>query len=152
MLFSFDPGRPPPLDLMLPLSPRDLMLPLSPRDLMLPPPMDFTLPPFLVISGGCSSSKLPVPCYIMAFIHCRQYLGIVPFVTTPLKGRFVVFSKQLLIGYFRLGDCPAVLGNWPCSVTAPHRGQKQEKSYSDNGVVTRGTIPIYFYPILKKVY
>ena len=28
---------------------------------------------------------------------------IVPFVATPLKGRFVVFLKWLLIGYFRLG-------------------------------------------------
>ena len=41
---------------------------------------------------------------------------MVPFVATPLKGRFVVFSKKLLIGYFRLGedmlgkvDCPAKL-------------------------------------------
>ena len=44
--------------------------------------------------------------------------GIVPFVTTPLKGRFVVFLKWLLIGYFwlgyiGLGNCPAGLGKWP---------------------------------------
>ncbi len=36
-------------------------------------------------------------------------LVIVPFVATPLKGRFVVFSKWLLIGYVGLGDCPAGL-------------------------------------------
>ena len=41
----------------------------------------------------------------------KDYSGIVPYVTTPLKGRFVVFSQCLLIGYFRLGyirlvDCP----------------------------------------------
>ena len=36
-------------------------------------------------------------------------LGIVPFVASPLKGRFVVFLKWLLIGYFGLGDCPAGL-------------------------------------------
>ena len=32
-----------------------------------------------------------------------QMLGIVPFVATLLKGRFVVFLKWLLIGYFRIG-------------------------------------------------
>ena len=30
-------------------------------------------------------------------------LRIVPFVATPLKGRFVVFLQWLFIGYFRLG-------------------------------------------------
>ena len=30
-------------------------------------------------------------------------LGIVPFVAMPLKGRFVVFSQRLFIGFFRLG-------------------------------------------------
>ena len=44
----------------------------------------------------------------------KKYLGIVPFVATPFKGRFVLFFKWLLIGYFRLGyiglgDCPAGL-------------------------------------------
>ena len=34
---------------------------------------------------------------------------MVPFVTTSLKGRFLVFSQQLSIGYVRLGDCPAGL-------------------------------------------
>ena len=29
--------------------------------------------------------------------------GIVPFMTTPLKGRFVVYLKWLLIDYFRFG-------------------------------------------------
>ncbi len=33
----------------------------------------------------------------------KKYMGIVPFVATPLKGQFGVFSKWLLIGYFRLG-------------------------------------------------
>ena len=32
-------------------------------------------------------------------IKCIENLGIVPFVATPLKGRFVVFSIWLLIGY-----------------------------------------------------
>ena len=31
----------------------------------------------------------------------ERLLGIVPFVATPLKGRFVVFLKWLLIGYLR---------------------------------------------------
>ena len=44
-----------------------------------------------------------------------KFSGIVPFVTMPLKGRFVVFSQQLLIGYFRLG-------NWPRRVRALRRG------------------------------
>ncbi len=31
-----------------------------------------------------------------------KFPGIVPFMATPLKGRFIVFLKWLLIGYFRL--------------------------------------------------
>ena len=54
----------------------------------------------------------------------EYYNAIVQFVATPLKGRFVVFLKWLLIGYFRLGhiglgDCPAGLGSWPRMVRAP---------------------------------
>ncbi len=30
-------------------------------------------------------------------------MGIVPFVTSPHKGRFVVFLKWLFIGYFMFG-------------------------------------------------
>ena len=38
------------------------------------------------------------------FIIIEEFLiYVVPFVATPLKGRFVVFSKLLLIGYVRLG-------------------------------------------------
>ena len=33
----------------------------------------------------------------------QQDWDIVPFVATPLKGRFVVSLKWLLIGYFGLG-------------------------------------------------
>ena len=33
----------------------------------------------------------------------EENVGIVPFVTTTLKGRFVVFSQWFLIGNFRLG-------------------------------------------------
>ena len=29
-----------------------------------------------------------------------ETMGIVPFVATPLKGRFVEFSQQLLMGYY----------------------------------------------------
>ena len=32
-----------------------------------------------------------------------EFWGIVPFVATLLKGRFVVFLKWLFTGYFRLG-------------------------------------------------
>ena len=35
-------------------------------------------------------------------IYSKDFWGIVPFVATPLKGRFVVFLKWLFIGYFRL--------------------------------------------------
>ena len=64
------------------------------------------------------------------------YSGIVLFVATPLKGRFVVSLKWLLIGYFRLvyiglGYCPTGLGNWPRRFRAPRRGQKQDKSYCE---------------------
>ena len=61
----------------------------------------------------------------------------------------VLFSKWLLIGYFRLGYIG--LGNWPRRVGAPRGGQKQEKSYCENttnrplrGVVTKRTIPDNF--------
>ena len=37
------------------------------------------------------------------FIYPEVYLGIVPFVATPLKGRYVVFLKWIFIDYFRLG-------------------------------------------------
>ena len=47
-----------------------------------------------------------------------RYLIIVPFVVTLLKGRFVVFSQWLLIGYIMSGDCPAGLSNWPRRVGA----------------------------------
>ena len=33
----------------------------------------------------------------------KSYWGRVSFMATPLKGRFVVFSQLLLIGYIRLG-------------------------------------------------
>ena len=36
-------------------------------------------------------------------LECKNKMGKVPFVTTPLKGRFVVFSQLLLKGNFRLG-------------------------------------------------
>ena len=39
----------------------------------------------------------------------KVFLHSCPFVATPLKGRFVVFLKWLLIGYIGLGDCPAGL-------------------------------------------
>ena len=45
----------------------------------------------------------------MFVLKFHKESGIVPFVATPLKGRFFVFSQQLLIGCFRLGDCPAGL-------------------------------------------
>ena len=38
----------------------------------------------------------------LVVVHNNRFLGIVSFVTSPLKGRSVVFSQQLLIGYFRL--------------------------------------------------
>ena len=75
----------------------------------------------------------------------KQYTSIVPFMTTPLKGCFVVFSKQLLKGKVKFGDCPAGL-------EPPCWGQKQEKNYCENttkrplrGVVMKGTIPKYTY-------
>ena len=51
----------------------------------------------------------------------RLISGIVPLLTMPLKGGFVVFSKQLLTGYFRLGkvrlgDYRTGLGNWPAEL------------------------------------
>ena len=49
--------------------------------------------------------------------------GIVPFVATPLQGRFRIFTV-VLICYFRLGDCPAGLGSWPRRFRAPRRGKK----------------------------
>ena len=57
---------------------------------------------------------------------------IVPFVATPLKGRFDVFSKLHLIGYVRsgytgLGDCIAGLGNRPRRVRAPPQGLEFRK-------------------------
>ena len=62
----------------------------------------------------------------------KKRLGIVLFVATPLKGRFIVFSQQLLIGYFRLGDCFAALGNWHRMARATDRGEKQGESYFGN--------------------
>ena len=43
----------------------------------------------------------------------KDFWGIVPFVATPIKGRFVFCLQKLLKGYFRLGDSPVGLGNWP---------------------------------------
>ena len=43
--------------------------------------------------------------YVLALVT-QQFIrktGIFLFVTTPLKVRFVVFSQNLLIGYFSLG-------------------------------------------------
>ncbi len=44
----------------------------------------------------------------LQFIHVQWahkiiITGTVPFVATPLKGRFVVFLKWLFVGYFILG-------------------------------------------------
>ena len=69
-----------------------------------------------------------------------NFWGIVPFVATHLEGQYVIFSKWLLIGYFRfdyigLGDCPGGLGDWPCRVRAQNRGQKQEKSYCETSQI-----------------
>ncbi len=53
--------------------------------------------------------------HIPVFPPGKQFvLGIVPFVATLLKGRFVVILiKWLLVrlGYIGLGDCPAGLVN-----------------------------------------
>ena len=96
-------------------------------------------------------------------------MGIVPFVATHLKGRFVVFLKLLLIGYFRLGQvifgqviAPQGQAIGPARLESPARGQKQEERYFENtnnrslrGVATKGTIPakkflhkLVFYIIL----
>ncbi len=74
-------------------------------------------------------------------------MGTVPFVTTLLKGHFVVFFT---VAFDRLGDCPAVLSNWPRRVRFPCRGQKQRNSCCENTtkrplkcVATKGTIQLY---------
>ena len=51
------------------------------------------------------NSFQPYQCKI-GMQHCCFYIRIivtVPFVATLLKGHFVVFLQQILIGYFRLG-------------------------------------------------
>ncbi len=80
-----------------------------------------------------------------------QFTGIVPFVATPLKGRFVVFTHKLMIGYFRLDDCPEGLG-------LPAGARNRGKSYCENttkrplrGVAMKGTIP-QFTNKLKDFY
>ena len=58
------------------------------------------------------STKSSLNLFVMKgkynLLHCPlrniQLLGIVPFVKTPLNGRFVVFLWQLLIVYFWLGQ------------------------------------------------
>ena len=61
-------------------------------------------------------------------IYCITFSGIVPFVATPRKGRYVVFLKWLLISYFRLGDCPTGLGYWPRRVRAPAGARNMRKA------------------------
>ena len=55
-------------------------------------------------------------------------MGIVPFVVTTLKGRFVVYSNDfelVRLGYIGLGECPpARLGNWPHRVTGARNRRK----------------------------
>ena len=96
-------------------------------------------------------------------------MGIDPFVATHLKGRFVLFFKLLLIGYFRLGQVifgkvisPQGKAIGPARLESPARGQKSEIRYCENtnncslrGVATKGTIPakkilhkLVFYIIL----
>ena len=64
-------------------------------------------------------------------------------MATPIKGRFVVFSKWLLImiGYIGLGDCPAGL-------KPPTGVRNRKKNYCENtkkrplrGIATKGTLP-----------
>ena len=76
---------------------------------------------------------------------------IVPFLATPLKGRFVVFSKWLQIGYFRLGQ--VMLGQVivPPGQSPPQGLEIGEKLLLNTkkrplrGVATNGTIPIVSY-------
>ena len=85
----------------------------------------------------------------------RDNCGIVPFVTSRHKGRFVVFLKKLFIDYFKLGDCPTGIGNWPCRVRAPEGARNRRKATVKNKKnrpircdVTKGTIPRNFRLIL----
>ena len=68
----------------------------------------------LVIFAISTNKSLQRPCnFFLASLaiadlgvsHYIKYFlgGLVPFVATPLKERFVVFLKWLLIDFFRLG-------------------------------------------------
>ena len=79
------------------------------------------------------------------------------------KGRFVVFSKQILTGYLMLGQ--VILGQRIAhlgqaiglsGLETPRRGQIQEKTYCENtkkpplrGVATKGTIPLLCNAIMS---
>ena len=68
---------------------------------------------------------------------------IVPFMATPLK---VVFSKWLLMGYFRLchiglGDCFAGLGNRPRRVRVPCRRIRRKATVKIRRNGSLGTTP-----------
>ncbi len=75
-----------------------------------------------------------------------QFLVIVPFVATPLKGQFVVFLRWFLIGYFRLGfiglgDCPAGLEPTAGSRNRRKAAVKNTKNRLLRSVATKGTVP-----------
>ena len=84
------------------------------------------------------------------FYTIMEISGIVPFVATPLQGRYVVFLKWFLIGYFRLGQVIGLQGQviGPAGLEPPRMGQKQENSCCEKtknrrlrSVATKGTIP-----------
>ena len=60
----------------------------------------------------------------------EEILGI-SFMAMHFKGPIHRIFTVAFYSFFRLGDCPAGLGNWPCIVRTPNRGQKQEKFYCD---------------------
>ena len=73
-------------------------------------------------------------------VSLKKTIGIVPFVATLLKGRFVVFFKWLFIGYIGLGDCPTGL----CPAGAKNRRKptvKNTKNRPLRCVATKRTIP-----------
>ena len=89
-------------------------------------------------------------------------------MTTPLKGRFVLFSQDLLICYFRLGDCPTGLGILPRRDRAPspagvkNSGKATYTNYSSTpinlkkgagqGISLTATYSFYTYDEFVKIW
>ena len=104
-------------------------------------------------SSGYKYLPPPFPHFV------KNCSAIVLFLASLLKGRFVVFSQQLLRCYFMLGQMISPQGQaiGPYG-QSPRRSSKQEKSYCYNttkrhlrGVDTKETIPNYSYSLSYKV-